>query len=73
MTDTVLDEEKFNLEIRKFLKVVGVTSQREIELAIRDAVGAGRLGPGSAVAAKVTLSLPELDLEHVITGELKLS
>ncbi|MFU8821888.1 MAG: DUF6494 family protein [Gammaproteobacteria bacterium] len=73
MTASVLDEEKFNLEIRKFLKVVGITSQREIEKAIREAVAAGRLGPGSTVAAKVTLQLPELGIEQVISEDLKLA
>lgn len=73
MNAATLDEEKFNLEIRKFLKVVGITSQREIEKAIREAFAAGRLGPGSSVAAKVTLELPALGLEHVITEDLKLS
>ena len=73
MTAAALDEEKFNLEIRKFLKVVGITSQREIEKAIRAAVAAGRLGPGSTVAAKVTLQLPELGIEHVISEDLKLA
>lgn len=73
MNAAVLDEEKFNLEIRKFLKVVGITSQREIEKAVREAVAAGRLGPGSSVAAKVTLQLPELGIEQVISEELKLA
>ena len=68
-----MNEEKFNLEIRKFLKVVGITSQREIEKAIREAVAAGRLGPGSTVAAKVTLQLPELGIEQVISEDLKLA
>ena len=73
MTAAALDEEKFNLEIRKFLKVVGITSQREIEKAIREAVAAGRLAPGSTVAAKVTLQLPELGIEHVISEDLRLA
>jgi len=73
MTTAALDEDKFNLEIRKFLKVVGITSQREIETAIREAVAAGRLGPGTKVAAKVTLQLPALGIEHEIDGELELS
>jgi hypothetical protein len=73
MNAAALDEEKFNLEIRKFLKVVGITSQREIEKAIREAVAAGRLGPGSTVAAKVTLQLPELGIEQVISEDLKLA
>jgi len=73
MNAAALDEEMFNLEIRKFLKVVGITSQREIEKAIREAVAAGRLGPGSTVAAKVTLQLPELGVEKVISEDLKLA
>jgi hypothetical protein len=73
VTNASLDEEKFNLEIRKFLKIVGVTSQREIERAVREAVAAGRVGPGATVAAKVTLQMPELGLEHVISEELKLT
>lgn len=73
MNAAPLDEEKFNLEIRKFLKVVGITSQREIEKAVRDAMAAGRLSPGSSVTAKVTLELPGLGVEHVIAEELKLS
>ena len=73
MNAAALDEDKFNLEIRKFLKVVGITSQREIEKAIREAVAAGRLGPGSTVAAKVTLQLPELGVEQVISEDLKLA
>jgi hypothetical protein len=73
MKAAALDEEMFNLEIRKFLKVVGITSQREIEKAIREAVAAGRLGPGSTVAAKVTLQLPELGVEKVVSEDLKLA
>lgn len=67
-----LDEEKFNLEIRKFLKVVGITSQREIEKAVREAVAAGKLGRGSRVAAKVTLELPDLGVQRTISEELSL-
>lgn len=73
MSDASLNEEKFNLEIRKFLKVVGITSQREIEKAVREAVSAGRLGPGSKIAAKVTLELPELGVRREIAENLELS
>lgn len=73
MTKAVLDEDKFNLEIRKFLKLVGITSQREIENAIRDAVEAGRIGPGDQVAARVTLELPELGVRREIDEKLSLS
>ena len=66
-----IDEEKLNLEIRKFLKNVGVTSQREIEKAVRAAADAGSLGEGG-IQAKVTLEVPALDLVHVIDHRLSL-
>jgi hypothetical protein len=73
MSQAALDEEKFNLEIRKFLKVVGITSQREIEKAVREAVEAGRLGPGDVVSARVTLELPDFGVRREIAEELALS
>jgi hypothetical protein len=73
MSAAELDEERFNLEIRKFLKVVGVTSQREIEKAVREGLATGKLGAGSQVAARVTLELPELGVRHEISQQLDLS
>jgi hypothetical protein len=73
MSNASLDEDKFNLEIRKFLKVVGITSQREIEQAVRAALEAGTLKPGESVAAKVTLELPGLGVQHVISEQLDLA
>ena len=73
MSKATLDEDKFNLEIRKFLKVVGITSQREIEQAVRAALEAGTLKPGESVAAKVTLELPALGVQHVISEKLDLA
>jgi hypothetical protein len=73
MSAASIDEEKFNLEIRKFLKVVGITSQREIEQAVRDAVAAGRLGPGGELIARVTLELPDLGIRREIAEVLSLS
>lgn len=67
-----LNEDRLNLAIRKFLKVVGVTSQREIEQAIREAVAEGRLDPGGDVEARVTVELPGLDLTHVVDDRLEL-
>lgn len=64
-------EDRINVEIRKFLKIVGITSQREIERAIREAQAAGKL-PAGGVAASVTLTVPALGLEHVIDHELRL-
>ena len=66
MTAIDLDEDRLNLEIRKFLKQVGVTSQREIEKAVRDAATSGDLSGSATLDAKMTLSIPSLGLEHVV-------
>ena len=65
-----MNEDRFNMDIRKFLKVVGVTSQREIETSVRDALAIGRLKEGALLKPKVTLSIPELGVEHVVDGEI---
>lgn len=67
------DDDKLNLEIRKFLKKVGITSQREMERAIYDAVESGELDVGSTVHAKVTMELPELGKTVVIEADLELT
>jgi hypothetical protein len=67
-----MDEDRFNMSVRKFLKVVGVTSQREIENAVRDAVKAGRHNGQGAVRAKVTLTVEALGLSHVVEDEIEL-
>ena len=65
-----MNEDRFNMDIRKFLKVVGVTSQREIENAVREALAKGRLAEGALLKPRVTLSIPEIGLEHVVDGEI---
>jgi hypothetical protein len=65
-----MNEDRFNMDIRKFLKVVGVTSQREIEKAVRDALAKGALKDSTMLTARMTLSLPEIGLQHVIEGEI---
>lgn len=67
-----MNEDRFNMDIRKFLKVVGVTSQREVELAVRNALATGKLSDAQVLKAKVTLRIPEIGLEHVIDGEIGL-
>ena len=62
-----MDEDRFNMDIRKFLKVVGVTSQREIESAIREKAPAG----GKRYKAKMVLTVDELGLRHEIDGEVE--
>lgn len=68
----MVDEEKLNMQIRKFLKVVGVTSQREIERAVRAAAQSGKLKPGRKLEAKMRLEIPELGLSHEMDGEIDL-
>jgi hypothetical protein len=68
-----MNEDRFNMDIRKFLKVVGVTSQREIENAVRAALAEGKLGDRTVLKPRVTLSILELGLEHVVDGEIGLS
>jgi hypothetical protein len=68
-----MNEDRFNMDIRKFLKVVGVTSQREIENAVRAALDKRKLSDSASLKARVTLSIPELGLEHVVDGEIGLT
>ena len=63
-----MSEEAFNMSLRKFLKTVGVTSQREIEDAVRKAASA----PSGEVTARVVLSIDALGLEHEITGTIQM-
>jgi Family of unknown function (DUF6494) len=66
-----MDEDRFNMAIRKFLKTVGVTSQREIEIAVRAAAAAGKLKSGATLKAKVLLTMPEIGLRHEIDGDIE--
>jgi hypothetical protein len=67
-----MHEETFNLSIRKFLKIVGINSQREIEQAVRKAVEEGRIAGNEAFPATVTLEVAGLNLNFKIDGEIKL-
>jgi Family of unknown function (DUF6494) len=70
--ESVMDEDKFNTSLRGFLKKVGITSQREIEKAIRDAVAAGRLKGNEKLPAKMVLTIGGVNLTHEITEEIEL-
>lgn len=65
-----MNEDALNLSVRKFLKKVGVTSQREIEQAVHAALAAGRLGDRASLPAKVVLTVPGLDLAVEIEGAI---
>jgi hypothetical protein len=67
-----MDQETFNLSIRKFLKMVGVNSQREIEQAVQKAIASGRLQGAETLPAKCTLEIPALGLKVPFEGEIKL-
>jgi 16S rRNA U516 pseudouridylate synthase RsuA-like enzyme len=63
-----MNEERFNMSLRKFLKQVGVTSQREIETLVRN--GDAR---GGALKVRMVLTAEGTDLHHVVEGEIDLS
>ena len=67
-----MDPETFNLSIRKFLKTIGVISQREIERAVESALQQGRVSGSETFAAKVTLDIPALGLNVPFDGEIRL-
>jgi Family of unknown function (DUF6494) len=67
-----MDEDRFNMAVRKFLKVVGVTSQREIESATREAVKAGRLQGTETLKARMTLEIDAIGLRREIDGEIEI-
>jgi hypothetical protein len=67
-----MDEDTFNMAVRKFLKVVGVTSQREIENAVHAALKAGKLSGNETLRAKATLEIGAVNLTHVIEEEIAL-
>ncbi len=67
-----MNEDVFNMELRKLLKKVGVTSQREIEQAVRSALDSGKLTGTETLKAKVRISIDGLDLDHEITGNISL-
>jgi uncharacterized protein DUF6494 len=67
-----MNEDVFNGSLRKFLKKVGVTSQREIEKAVRDALAGGRLKGHEKLQAKMVLTVGEVSLSHEISDEIEL-
>jgi hypothetical protein len=68
-----MNEEIFNTAVRKFLRKVGVTSQREIEKAVREAVKAGRLAGTETLKARMKLEVVGVNLELVIEDDIALS
>lgn len=67
-----MNEDILNVSVRKFLKKVGITSQREIEQAVRAAIATGRLKGDEALPAKVMLTVDRLGLSVEIDGAVEL-
>jgi hypothetical protein len=67
-----MNHEIFNVSIRKFLKMVGVNSQREMEQAVRRAIEAGMLAGDEALPVKCTLQILRLGVEVPFSGEIRL-
>jgi len=67
-----MDQETFNLSIRKFLKMVGVNSQREMEQAVQNSMQSGKLKGEETIPVKMTLEIPSLGVKVPFDGEIKL-
>ena len=67
-----MNEDVLNTSVRRFLKTVGVTSQREIEKAVRAAVSSNKLKGNEALPAKMTLTVGGINLSHVIEDTIEL-
>jgi hypothetical protein len=68
-----VDEETFNISVRRFLKKLGVTAQREIELAVREQLEAGQLRGEERLEATATITVRGLTREVLVTGTIALS
>lgn len=67
-----MNQETFNLSIRKFLKMVGINSQREIEQAVAEALAKKTIGGTEALRATMTLEVEGLRLKVNFEGEIEL-
>jgi hypothetical protein len=67
-----MNEDALNASIRKFLKTLGVTAQREIEKTVRKALADGKLRGNEKYAAKATVTISEIGLSHEVSGQIDL-
>jgi hypothetical protein len=67
-----MNEDVLNVSVRKFLKKVGITSQREIEQAVRAALSGGKLKGNEALPAKVVLTVDGISLSVETEGAIEL-
>jgi len=66
-----MNEDRFNMSVRKFLKEVGVTSQRVIEKTVRAANDSKAPSAGNDLDATMTLEIPAIGVKHVVTGRIE--
>lgn len=67
-----MDEDRFNKSVRKFLKKVGITVQREIEGNIRNALAEGRLSGEGKVTARAVITLEGFDGATEVIGDIEI-
>ena len=67
-----MDEEVLNIQVRKFLKKVGIKSQREIEHAVKDHIRKGSLSGAEKIDASMLLEVPEIGLKVSIEGKIEI-
>ena len=65
-----MNEDHLNLEIRKYLKKVGITSQREIESHIKKSITEGSLKVGDSLDIEMKLVVNDINLQHIISDKL---
>jgi hypothetical protein len=70
--ETIMNEESFNLSMRKFLKMVGVSSQNEIEKAVAKAIADGVINGNESLPARMTLEIEGLKLNVKFEGQITL-
>jgi len=65
-----MNEDHLNLEIRKYLKKVGITSQRELETHIKKSITEGSLKIGDSLGIEMKLSVNDINLQHIISDKI---
>ena len=68
-----MDEDAFNMSVRKFLKKLGVSAQRDIELGVREQLEAGKLRGDETLEARATIVVSGLPRDLVVTGTIALT
>jgi len=67
-----MDEDELNMSIRRFLKKVGISSQREIENAVRSGLASGAISESTPLKVSITLRIDSQNTDLVVDGEIRL-